>query len=120
VNGVHLIDLYLKRADAPVGPALPLYPSQESLIEEREELEAHVDVVERLAIALSAVATPEAVVHAPLLEPAVAWALYFHSVALHLVAEDLLASCRSIIESVTDLSAFQADASRVEDQPYAP
>jgi hypothetical protein len=109
MNGVHLIDMYLKRADAPVGPALPLYPSTESLLEEREGLEAHTDVVERLALALAAVATPEAVVHAPVLEPATAWRLYFHAVSLHLLAEDLLANSKSIIEAVTDVAAFQAD-----------
>jgi hypothetical protein len=109
MTGVQLIETYLKRTDTPDGPVLPVYPSPESLLEVREGLEEHGDVVERLALALVAVATPEAVVHAPLLEPATAWALYYHAVAVHLIAEDMLANCRSIIDAVTDLATFQAD-----------
>jgi hypothetical protein len=100
---------YLERCPEPTIGALPLYPSSELLLEQREGLEDHGDVVERLALALVAVATPEAVVHAPVLEPATAWALYYHAVAVHLIAEDMLANCRSIIDAVTDLATFQAD-----------
>jgi hypothetical protein len=109
LTGVRLIESYLQRTDVPTSPPLPVYPSSESLLEVREGLDDHGDVVERLALALAAVATPEAVVHAPTLDPATAWNLYSHAVAVHLLAEDLLANSDSIISSVTDVATFQAD-----------
>jgi hypothetical protein len=97
---------------ATIGPLPLFYPTSEALTEVREGLEGEAEVIERLAIVLLQNATPEAAPHAPVMEPATAWGLYYASISVHLIATDLLVNCQSIIDAVTDLMTFQADIGR--------
>jgi hypothetical protein len=107
LNSASLMKQY--KSEPPTTAALPLYPSQESLNETREAIEQHVDVIERLAIVLGEAATEEAAAHVPAIDAATCWHIVYWAVCLHLIADDVIRDCKSIISAVNDLAQHQAD-----------